>query len=242
MGAVPGSGVQKSRYGKSFFPRTAIAGSSTSAAAVCGGCRACSCSCSGAGAGSGSGSGAPAQNRAAQTASATHAVAIGHLEELVRQGGDHKSERSGLGDASGRGALAPATTSSTAAAVCHRAPPPNALCSRAMGCPRSATGRGRVKSLHDLLRLLGRPFDGRCRVPAAAAVARLFRHTRSTVHTVSASLSARHSYSRTLSIDRSPPQGLVQSVYRLPCLRRTPPVGRDSRAVYPVSGLTLYYD
>ena len=67
----------------------------------------------------------------------------------MRQGGDHKPERSGLGDASGRGALAPASTSSTAAAVCHRAPPPNALCSRAMGCPRCATGRGRVKSLHD---------------------------------------------------------------------------------------------
>ena len=178
-------------------------------------------------------------------------MAFGHLEVLVRQGGDHKPERSGLGDASGRGALAPATASSTAAAVCHRAPPPNALWSRAMGCPRCATGRGRVKSLHDDRRLLGRPFDGRCRVPAAAAVARLFRHTRSTVHTVSASLSARHSYSRTLSIDRSPPQGLVrrtgtsswtadrQSVYRLPCLRRTPPVGRDSRAVHPVSGLTL---
>ena len=73
---------------------------------------------------------APAPNRAAQTASATHAVAIGHLEELVRQGGDHKSERSGLGDASGRGALAPATTSSTAAAVCHRAPSQRALFSR----------------------------------------------------------------------------------------------------------------
>ena len=125
---------------------------------------------------------APAPNRAAQTASATHAVAIGHLEELVRQGGDHKSERSGLGDASGRGALAPATTSSTAAAVCHRAPPPNALWSRAMGCPRCATGRGRVKRLHDFLRLLVRRCDGgvvaganaprcdrRSRVPAAAA-------------------------------------------------------------------------
>ena len=57
---------------------------------------------------------APAPNRAAQTASATHGVAFGHLEELLRQGGDYKSERSGLGDASGRGALA---TSSTAAAV-----------------------------------------------------------------------------------------------------------------------------
>ena len=185
---------------------------------------------------------APAPNKAAQTASATHAVAIGHLEELVRQGGDHKSERSGLGDASGRGALAPATTSSTAAAVCHRAPPPNALCSRAMGCPRCATGRGRVKSLHDLLRLLGRPFDGRCRVPAAAAVAHLFRHARSTVHTVSASMSARRiaAIPRTLSIYRIPPQGQVQSARRLPCLRRAPPVGHGSRAVHPVSGLALF--